>query len=80
MIEFKNYNQNSKDNTPIPHYVWGFLQLLYKLDIIPQTQINAEFMNKYHPELLFEEYKRGYGKNYEELKEYFKELKDSDIK
>lgn len=79
MIEWKNYDPNSKDNTSIPDEVWGFLKLLYKLDIIPEIQINAEFMNKYHPELLWDEYKYGrYTKNYEELKEYFKELKESE--
>ena len=73
---WKDYNPNSKDNTPIPYDVWGFIKLLYSINVIPDTHINAEFMNKYHPEVLWQEYIFGTGKNYEELKDYFKDLKE----
>lgn len=74
MIEWKDYNPNNENNAVIPDDVFGFIQLLYRINIISKIPINAKFMNKYHPELLWQEYKALGGKNYEELKEYFKDL------
>ena len=81
MIVWKNFDSNSNDNTKIPWEVYGFINLLCGFKIIPPgTRINAEFMNKYHPEILWEEYKKGCGMNHKELKEYFKDLIGGDIK
>lgn len=76
-IIWKDYNPNNQDNTPIPDDVWGFIKLLYSIDVISNIPINAEFMNKYHPEILWQEYIFGVGKTYEELKDYFKDLKEN---
>ena len=44
--------------TPIPKELWDFICKLVELGYIKKDQlINAEFLNKYHPEELLEEYK-----------------------
>ena len=63
------------EKTEIPSDVWGFINLLYNIKIIPRCIINAEFMNKYRPDILWEEYKVGCGKSYDELIEHFKDTK-----
>lgn len=58
--------------------VMGFLNLLYTVGIIPKISINAVFMNKYRPDLLWGAYKAGYGKRYNELKKHFEDLEGND--
>ena len=66
---------NFEEGTIIPLEVVEFLNWLYNMGIIPKVSINADFMNKYRPDLLCDEYRNGCGKNYNELKEHFKDLK-----
>lgn len=70
-IEWKN---GWEDGTQIPWELWDFIKDLYQQGIIPNVHINAEFMNTYHPELLYEEILNGKKISYEELKEHFKDL------
>ena len=71
-MNYKNIDDGRK--TVIPWEVMGFINLLYTLGIIPKVIINADFINKYRPDLLCNEYKAGYGKSYNELKEHFEDL------
>ena len=75
-MKYKTNYKNIDDGreTVIPWEVMGFINLLYTLGIIPKVSINADFMNKYRPDLLWNEYKAGYGKSYNELKEHFEDL------
>ena len=77
-MKFENFN--NKRNTPFSLEVLGFLNLLYTVDIIPKISINADFMNKYRPDLLWNEYKLGCGKSYTRLKAHFKDLERNDKK
>lgn len=74
-IKYKNFNPNNSHNTLIPNDVFIFINLLYTIGIINKVKINADFMNKYHPEIIWNEYALGKGKNYDELKEYFKDCR-----
>lgn len=65
---------NFEEGTIIPLEVVEFLNWLYNMGIIPKVSINADFMNKYRPDLLWNEYKQGCGKSYNELKKHFKDL------
>lgn len=65
---------NFEEGTIIPLEVVEFLNWLYTMGIIPKVSINADFMNKYRPDLLWNEYKQGCGKSYNELKEHFEDL------
>lgn len=65
---------NFEEGTIIPLEVVEFLNWLYTMGIISKVSINADFMNKYRPDLLWNEYKQGCGKSYNELKEHFEDL------
>lgn len=70
-MKYKNIDDGRK--TVIPWEVMGFLNLLYHVGVIPNLSINADFMNKYRPDLLWNEYKLGCGKSYNELKKHFED-------
>ena len=54
------WKNGHEGGTPISEEIWSFIQKLWHLGYIKSNQcINAEFMNRYHPELLLEEYKNG---------------------
>lgn len=61
-----NWKNGSAGGTVIPEDIWNLICYLHKLKYIKDGQtINAEFMNKYHFELLLEDYKNG--KSIEEI-------------
>jgi len=68
-IEYKN---ESTGGTPIQGGIGNFIWQLWELGYIKDGQpINAEFMNKYHFEILLEDYKNG--KSIEEIGKLLKE-------
>lgn len=68
-IEWKN---GYEGGTVIPEDIWNFMFYLHRLGYIKDGQpINAEFMNKYHFEILLEDYKNG--KSIEEIGKSLKE-------
>lgn len=67
-----NWKNGSTGGTVIPEDIGNFIYYLYELGYIKEGQlINADFMNKYHFEILLEDYKNG--KSIEEIGEIIKE-------